>query len=206
MKYIKWKSLIITCLICLLPILLGIALWESLPDEIAIHFNFHNEPDNFASKGMAVFGLPVLMVFLQMFCCIIHDVNAFKYREPKKLESVSKWIIPVACIVLQTVTLGYALGYDIDIRKVAIIIVSGIFLVTGSCLLKLDDVKNYDIDKEKARKINRFIGTETVIMGVLGLVTVFLPPIFSAVWLFLLIPYMIIALIYGVIHARKKKK
>ncbi|MBO5727943.1 MAG: DUF1648 domain-containing protein, partial [Oscillospiraceae bacterium] len=39
MKQIKWKSMVITCGICLLSILLGVALWERLPDTMAIHFN-----------------------------------------------------------------------------------------------------------------------------------------------------------------------
>lgn len=67
MKFIKWKSFIVTSFVCLLPILLGIALWENLPDTMAIHFNINNEPDNFASKGFVVFGLPFLMVILQFF-------------------------------------------------------------------------------------------------------------------------------------------
>ena len=51
MKHIKWKTLIITGVIALLPILIGIFLWDKLPGQIAIHFNLNNEPDGFASKG-----------------------------------------------------------------------------------------------------------------------------------------------------------
>ena len=79
MKFIKWKTLIITCFVCLLPILLGVALWDKLPDLMAIHFNINNEADNFASKGFVVFGLPVIMAALQAFCCIVSDVNACKH-------------------------------------------------------------------------------------------------------------------------------
>ena len=59
MKFIKWKSLIITTIVSLSPVILGIALWNLLPDSMAIHFNVYNEPDNFASKGFVVFGLPL---------------------------------------------------------------------------------------------------------------------------------------------------
>ena len=68
MKFMKWKIFMLTALVCLLPILLGVALWEKLPQNIAIHFNFNNQPDNFAPKGFAVFGLPALMVLLQIIC------------------------------------------------------------------------------------------------------------------------------------------
>lgn len=198
MKFIKWRSLIITCLVCLLPIILGIALWNNLPDTMAIHFNINNEPDNFASKGFVVFGLPLLMVLLQIFCCFINDINAHKHGERKKFERVVKWIIPIMTIVLHIITLGYGLGRNIDIRKAVALIVGVIFIIIGNYLPKFDYIKNYNVDTEKARRINRFIGFETVIMGILLLITIFLPAITTAIWLLLLIPYAVISVIYGI--------
>lgn len=204
MKAIKWRSLIVTCMVCLLPILLGVALWNDLPDRIAVHFDINNNPDNFASKGFAVFGIPFLMMLLQIICCIINDINARKHGERKKLERATKWIIPCMTVVLQIITLGYSLGWNIDIRKAAALIVSIVFLVTGNYLPKFDYIKNYNIDTEKARRINRFIGFETVIMGLLGIVSIFLPPIATVIWLFSLIPYAVIAVLYGIIVGRGK--
>ncbi|MBQ7098029.1 MAG: DUF1648 domain-containing protein [Clostridia bacterium] len=103
MKFIKRKSLAVTCMVCLLPVFLGIALWDNLPDVMAIHFNFNNEPDNFASKTFTVFGLPLLMMALQIICCIINDVNSYKHGERKKFERVTKWIIPVMTIALPSI-------------------------------------------------------------------------------------------------------
>ncbi len=198
MKFIKWKILIITCIVCLLPIFLGIALWDNLPDTMAIHFNINNEPDNFASKGFVVFGLPILMILLQIFSCFVNDINAHKHGERKKFERATKWIIPIMTVILQIITLGYGLGWNIDIRKCVTLIVGGIFLVIGNYLPKFDYIKNYDIDTEKARKINRFIGFETVVMGALGIISIFLPPISTVIWLLLLIPYAVISAIYGI--------
>ena len=203
MKFIKWKSFIITSVVCLLPILLGMALWESLPDTIAIHFNVSNEPDNFASKGFVVFGLPFLMVLLQFFCCFINDINAHRHGERIKLERATKWIIPVMTIVLQITTFGYSLGWIVDIRKIAAFLVGGIFIVIGNYLPKLDYIKNYDIDTQKARKINRFLGFETVIMGVLMLITIFLPPAATVISLLLMIPYAVIGIVYAIKISKK---
>lgn len=203
MKIIKWKSLIITCLVCLLPILLGVYLWDSLPDTMAIHFNINNEPDNFASKGFVVFGLPALMALLQAFSCIASDFNSFKHCECKKFENVAKWIIPAVTNVLYVITLGYGLGWNIDIRKSAFLIISAVFLAMGNYLPKLDYIKNYNIDREKAKKINRFMGFGMVIIGVLGFVTVFLPPIASVIWLVLMLAYTIASVIYSIVVVRK---
>ncbi len=202
MKFIKWKSIIVTCIVCLLPILLGVVLWDSLPGNMAVHFDIHNKPDNFSSKAFVVFGLPLLMVCLQIFCCIINDINAKKHGERVKFERATKWIIPVMTIVLQAITFGYNLGYNIDIRKTTALIVGIVFLVIGNYLPKFDYIKNYDIDTEKARKINRFIGCITVVMGIMSIVSIFLPTIATVIWLCLLIPYALISIIYGIKHGR----
>lgn len=204
MKFMKWKILIITCFVCLLPILLGLALWNNLPDTMAIHFDMYNRPDNFASKGFVVFGLPVLMVLLQIFCCFVNDINARRHGERKKFETATKWIIPVMTVVLQTATIGYGLGWNIDIRKIAAIIVGGMFIVIGNYLPKFDYIKNYDVDTEKARKINRFIGFMSVIMGILYLVSIFLPPVATVICVLLMIPYAIVGVVYGIKVGRSK--
>ena len=45
MKNIKWKTIFITCLVCLLPIVPCIFIWDKLPGQIAIHFNMNNIAD-----------------------------------------------------------------------------------------------------------------------------------------------------------------
>ena len=203
-KIIKWRILFITCAVCLIPILAGIVLWNKLPDQIAIHFDINNNPDNFASKRFTVFGLPLLMIALQLICCLINDTKAYKYGDRVKFERATKWIIPIMAIILQGTTFAYALGINVDIRRWAVIICGVIFLVIGNYLPKFDYIKNKDVDKEKARKINRFIGFMSVIVGVLAIVSVFLPPVASLIWVLLLIPYAIIATVYTAVNIKKK--
>jgi len=204
MRFFKWKYFLITSIICLSPILLGLLIWDKLPDTMAIHFDINNNPDNFASKEFTVFGLPILMVILQGFSCFVNDLNAEKHGERKKFETVTKWIIPVITVLLQLATYGVALGYNVDIRAVVATIVGVMFLVLGNYMPKFDYIKNYDLDTEKAIKINRFIGIETVIMGFLFLISILLPPIATIICLLLLIPYALIGAIYGICIAKKK--
>ena len=204
MKLFKWKFFFVTSAVCLLPILFGIFVWDKLPDTMAIHFDVYGNPDNFASKGFVVFALPVLMVLLQGFCCFVNDINAKKYGERKKFEKVTKWIIPCMTVILQVITIGYSLGWNMDIRKVVAFIVGVIFLVIGNYLPKFDYIKNYDLDAEKARKINRFIGYETVLMGIIFIVSIFLPPVSTIICLGLLIPYAVVGIVYGIKVGKNK--
>lgn len=203
MNFFKWKDLLITSAVCLVPIIVGIVIWDKLPEVLATHFDISNNPNGFSNKGFAVFGMPVIMMLLQGFCCFVTDLNVKKHGVKSEFEAVTKWIIPIITVVLQLAIFGIALGKNIDIRIVSALIVGCMFLVIGRCLPKLDYVKNYNFDAEKARKINRFIGVETVIMGILFLISIFLPPIATVVCIFALIPYGIIGAIYGIKVGRK---
>ncbi len=182
MNRIKWRFLILSCLITLLPIVAGLLLWPQLPDEIAVHFNFYNEPDRFASKAFAVFGLPLIMVALQCFGCLVTDFQAGKKGQNRKLEQVSKWIIPLMSVLLQAFTLSYALGVAVDPRKTAFLILGIVFVALGNYMPKYKSVN------EKERNFYRISGFLMVAHGVLFLITIFLPTIFSIVFLGLLIP------------------
>ena len=54
------KTIIITTLITLLPILFGLALWNKLPDTIATHWGADGQANGWSSKAFAVFGLPCI--------------------------------------------------------------------------------------------------------------------------------------------------
>ena len=205
MKCVNWKILIITSFICLLPIIFGVAVWDSLPDSMAIHFDLYGNPDNFASKSFVVFGLPVMLCFFQIFCCITNDMVYKKYGENEKVENVLKWIIPVVGAVLYTVTIGFGLGWDIDMRKIAVFLVGSIFVVTGNCLPKLNYIRNLKVEEYKARKINRFVGILTVIMGILFLVSIFLPTVYSMICLALIIPYAIFCMVYSIVISKNRE-
>ena len=88
MKKIDLKILIITCLVCLLPIFLGIAFYNQLPEKVAIHFNINNEPDGYFAKTAFVFGMPVIMVAIQSFCCIVSDLDDKNKEANKKALKV----------------------------------------------------------------------------------------------------------------------
>lgn len=204
MKHIKWKALVLTALVCLIPILAGIAVWNKLPESIAIHFDIHGNPDNFASKGFAVFALPVTMSFLQIVCCIVNDLNLKKRTYNKKIEILTKWMLPVISIVLQIALIAYALGINMDMRRICAGIVGLIFIVTGRCLSELDYIKNYNISKGKAKKINKFMGTGAFIFGIAMLISIIFPPLVTTACLLLLIPYLILSIIYTIKVSREK--
>lgn len=82
-----------------------------------------------------------------------------------------------------------------NVNKVCAFIVRTIFFVLGNYYSKFDYVKNYDLDTEKTRKTNRFIGYEAIVMGIAFLISIFLPSIVTTVCIFLLILYAIVGIL-----------
>lgn len=63
--------LILSLLVILLPMGLGLFLWNQLPDQVPIHFGLNGQADNYAGKAFVVFGLPLLMAALQVLLLVV---------------------------------------------------------------------------------------------------------------------------------------
>lgn len=68
----KYKTtLILTTLISLFPMVIGLLLWNRMPDTIATHFGTNNVPNGWSSKTMAVIGIPLFLAALQIFTAVL---------------------------------------------------------------------------------------------------------------------------------------
>lgn len=86
MKKSEYKGImIITSIMILLPMIIGVVLWDKLPSEIATHFGTDNQANGWSSKPMTVFGMPLLMLALQWFCFLITSNDPKKRNINKKM-------------------------------------------------------------------------------------------------------------------------
>lgn len=129
-------TMIITTLICLLPLLLALVLYNQLPNEIAIHWDSVGNPDNFASKAMVVWGLPIFMAGIHLFVYLMIQSDPKKANASYVLRQLGKWIIPIMSVILIPVTLFKALGYNIPIEVLVPVMVGVMITVCGNYLPK----------------------------------------------------------------------
>ncbi|MEC2077559.1 SdpI family protein [Metabacillus fastidiosus] len=136
-------TLVTTTLICLLPIVLALVLYNKLPNQIAIHWDAAGTPDNFAAKVVAVWGLPVLMAGIHLFSYLMIQNDPKKDNVSSVLKQLGKWIIPIMSVILVPVTLFKAIGYNIPIQILAPVMVGVIIIVCGNYLPKCK--QNYTV-------------------------------------------------------------
>ena len=64
-----------TSVITLLPVFIGLFLWNQLPDSVATHFGLNNQPDGYSSKAFAVFGLPLILLAVHLVCVVATNIE-----------------------------------------------------------------------------------------------------------------------------------
>ena len=151
------KTIIITTLVTLLPILLGIILWEKLPDSIATHWGADGQADGWSNKAFAVFGLPCILAVIHLFsvCVMLNDPKRKNIH--KKPLTLIFWIVPVVSFVTNGFTYAAALGSDMDISLIISILIGSLFIILGNYMPKLQ--QNYTVgiklplDSEQHREL-----------------------------------------------------
>lgn len=205
MKNINWKILVITCIVCLLPILLGIVFYQQLPEQMPVHFNINNEPDNYASKNFALFGIPLILMLLQVFCCIISDSRENKARKRQRFVTIMKWFIPILSIVVSTILIEIPLGSTVDVRKSICFVMGVLFILAGNYLPKMsyEEAKGkiHPMPKEEKvyRKMVRMWGYSFVVGGIALLFMILFPPIYTVITIAVLITVLFIEGMYCLI-------
>ena len=134
----KFKTtLIITSLLILLPALIGVLLWNRLPDVMATHFGFDNEANGFSSKVLAVFGIPLFCLALQWIGALVTSHDPKKQNINPKLFALVLWIIPFVSLIGAATIYPYNLGYRADITFAAKLIMGALFTVVGNYMPKM---------------------------------------------------------------------
>lgn len=210
MKKINFKWLVYTSIICLLPIILGLVYYNELPEMVAIHFDIYNNPDNYFSKELFVFALPVFMMIIQIFCCVMYDVQDTNKEANEKTIKIFKYIIPVITVIIYIITLMYSLGNVIDIRKAVMIIIGVMFVIMGNYTPKL--VGNIHLRWPKIKnekvysKVKRIFGYIFIINGFLFMASILFDAIISICLIGVVVLEAIVLLIYTIIKNSQEDK
>jgi uncharacterized membrane protein len=131
------KTLILTSVITLLPIIAGLILWDKLPEQMPMHFDINGDADGYASKTFAVFGFPLIMTALQWLCSFLTGLDPKMKNFSKKTTALVLWIIPALSLLLHTIIYAYALGKEFNTITPIILFFGLFFVITGNYMPKL---------------------------------------------------------------------
>ena len=204
-------KLIITSLIILIPIVIGLILWDKLPDQVPVHWNMSGEVDDYATKTQAVFAKPLILVAFQWICVLVTLLDPKKQNINDKMFTLVLWIIPIISLLCNSMVYATALGHKVSVEIIMPLFMGALFIIIGNYLPKCKQSYTMGIklpwtldDEENWNKTHRMAGFLWVIGGIVVMATAFL----GAFWLFfiVLIPMVIVPTVYSYLLYKKSKK
>lgn len=177
------KTIILTSLITLLPILIGIILWDQLPESLPTHWDFSGNVDGWSSKPFVVFALPFIMLAMHLFVIISTLADPKRQNHPGKMLHIVYWLVPVLSVVLTALTYYTGMGKDIPLETIAPIITGILFIALGNYMPKcrqnytigvklpwtLNSEENWNKTHRLAGWVFVFGGTVITVLGFFGL-------------------------------------
>ncbi|MGE7823560.1 SdpI family protein [Paenibacillus sp. NPDC093718] len=175
------SMLVITTLICLLPIILSMTLYNQLPEQVAVHWDAAGNPDNYVSKAVAAFVFPLFTAVLNVIVHVGLNNDPKKMNAAPVLRTMGLWLIPALSLILMPITLFKAMGAELPIQTIAPALVGMLLVVTGNYLPK--SKQNYTVgiklpwtlnSQENWNKTHRFAGYLWMAGGAFMILTAFL--------------------------------
>ncbi|MBR5315522.1 MAG: SdpI family protein, partial [Firmicutes bacterium] len=197
----------------LLPIVFGAALYDKMPEQVPIHWNAAGEVDGYAPRIVAIFGMPLFMAALQllMFFVVLNDPK--KQNQSDIMRAIGFWAMPTIGVVMYAVTLFMALGYDLPIVSIVMVLCGMMFIICGNYMPKTK--QNYTIgiklpwtldDPENWYKTHRLASYLWVAGGIVFLASAFIPKMSMYVTLGAALVMVFVPTVYSYMLYRKKQK
>lgn len=204
-------TLIVTSLIMLIPILVGLMLWEKLPEQVPYHWNINGEVDGWAGKTQAVFLMPLFMLAMHWVCVFASTADPkSKNYHPKSILLVL-WICPVLNLVLNTMVYAAALNYPVDIEIIMPLLLGITFILIGNLLPKCRQSYTMGIklpwtlhNEENWNKTHRLAGK----LWVMGGIVIMASALIGSFWILIAVIALMVAIptVYSYCLYRKQIK
>ena len=174
------KTLILTTLVCLIPIVAGALVYSRLPETMATHWNMSGEADGWSSRAFAVFSLPGILLAVNLFLPFALRADPKRANMSGALVKVTFWTIPLVSLLCCGLTLARGLGYTVSVEFWVPIFMGVLFIVIGNYLPKTKQSYTMGIklpwtlnSEENWNRTHRLAGYLWVLGGLLFIVMSF---------------------------------
>ncbi|MCL2802240.1 MAG: SdpI family protein [Treponema sp.] len=174
--------LVITSIVCLLPICLSLAVYNDLPESAAMQWNFEGNPNWYAHKAVLAFGMPLFFMALNIIVFFLVHADPKHKNASKVMLVFVEWFISVLSLIIVPLMLLTNLDVKMPTVTIVLVLVGILFVFLGNYMPK--NKQNYYIgirvswtlnDPENWNKTHRMGGFLWIIGGILTIITAFLP-------------------------------
>ncbi len=209
-------TLISSSIVTLLPMFVGILLWDKLPEQLAIHFDINGNPNQYCSKEMAVFGVSLILLLGHWIIVTIMSKQKPE-RVPNKVFNCTVWTAPAISLFAGYLCYGNALLMNVDVPFACFIFLGILFLVLGNYLPKvrqnrttgvrvkwtLESTQNWEHTHRFAGKSMCLCGLLTLILALIKCCTQTDPKPLIIIILLLLVGFLSAPIVYAYLYYKK---
>ena len=130
------KVISLSLIVTLLPILVGLLLWNRLPEQLPNHWNINGQIDGWMPKAYSVFLLPCLLALGQLVLSFVTFADPKRRNIHRKPLLVVLWIIPVLSFFLNSAIYLVALGVRCDVPALILTLIGVLFIFIGKLSAK----------------------------------------------------------------------
>ncbi|MBR3640448.1 MAG: SdpI family protein [Oscillibacter sp.] len=204
------KGLVLTTLICLLPVVVGALLYKKLPEELVTHWNFAGTPDGWSSRAFTVFAIPLLLTALHVVMFAALRADPRRANISPALRAIVKWTVPAVSVLVYAITYGNALGWPVDVATIAPLFMGAVFLAVGNYLPKTKQSRTVGIrlpwtlaSEENWTRTHRLAGFLWVLGGVVSIVVTLFRAWSAAAFFAILLVMVAVPCLYSYLLHRK---
>lgn len=172
----------LTSVFCLLPMILSSIVYHDLPEQVVVQWNLEGNPNRFAPRAVAAFGLPIFFFVINI------GSKLFLYHDPKRenisktMKVIAEWLVPFLAITITPLILFMAMGITIPLPMIALVFVGIVLIVCGNYLPK--SRQNYVVgirlpwtlnNADNWNKTHRMAGYVYIFCGIALIIVSFIP-------------------------------
>lgn len=179
----KWRILI-SSFVTVLPLIVGVVLWDKLPEVMPTHWGVDGKADGFSGKAFAVFGMPLILLAMHLVCCLATSLDKRGREQSGSILSMVMLIIPLMSLCVNGVIYASSFGAVIDVSVIIVLTMGVLFVLMGNYLPKCKQNRVIGVrvkwtleNEENWYATHRFTGRIWVLGGLLAVISAFLPTV-----------------------------
>ncbi|MBR0137099.1 MAG: SdpI family protein [Erysipelotrichaceae bacterium] len=205
----KWK-LVLSGIAAFSPTIIGLILWNRLPDQLPIHFGINGEPTAYGPKSVYVFLFGFIMLILHFLALYITGKDPKNANVSDRIMNLMLWAVPVISLFVSVLIYSMSIGQRISFENFLTVLIALMLLIVGNYLPKTRQNNTIGIrlpwtlkDAEVWNTTHRYTGYMFVFAGILLLISLLLP---QSVRVSLNMTVVIIAVCFPIVLSRNLYK
>jgi len=132
--------ILISNLIILFPIMIGIIMWNKLPDKMPLHFNANGKADSFCDKWVGAFVVPLVPLVLHWIIILMCATDKkIKAGMPvgRKIFVAILLFVPIISVYAALQEYSFVFNYKISSGRLALAMLGLVYVVLGNYIPKI---------------------------------------------------------------------